>query len=133
MSALVGLFNRTPKDPAKQQNRQNIKEIRRLVKAKKYDDALRIGLDYLKNVPEHHDVLFIVGGVFYMQKKYKTAISYFDRALAIGSYDVEVLSLKANAHHCLGENKLAIQCCRKIKEIDPKNKFVLELLAKIGP
>ena len=63
-----------------------------------------------------------------MQNKYKTAISYFDKTLEISSYDIDVLLLKAYSHQKLGEQKRAIQCCDKIKEIDPKNKSVSELL-----
>ena len=129
---MVGLFNRTAKDPQKKKNTEKIKELRKLVKEKKYDQALKAGSEYLQKVPDHHDVLFIVGGIHYMQKKYKTAISYFEKALEIGSYDTDVLILKANAHYFIGENKRAIQCCDKIKEIDPKNKAVSELLKKIN-
>lgn len=66
-----------------------------------------------------------------MQNQYQTAISFFDKALKIGEYDTEVLILKANSHYQLGESKKAVQCCNKIKEIDPKNKAVAELLSKI--
>ena len=132
MNDLVGLFSRVPKDPQKKKNTEKIKELRKLVKEKKYDQALKTGREYLQQVPENHDVLFIVGGIYYIQKKYKNAISFFEKALDIGAYDTEVLILKANAHYFIGENKRAIQCCDKIKEIDPKNKAVSELLAKIN-
>jgi len=126
---LVGLFR--SKDPEKKKNVQKIKEIRKLVKEKKYDSALKSGLDYLRKMPHNHDVLFIVGGIYYMKNKHKSAISYFEKALEIGQYDTEVLLLKANSHFQLGEKKRAIECCDKIKEIDPKNKGVAELLEKI--
>lgn len=128
---MVGLFSRGSKDPQKKKNTEKIKEIRKLVKEKKYDQALKTGTEYLRKVPENHDVLFIMGGIYYMKKKYKMAISYFEKALQIGSYDTEVLILKANAHYFIGEYKRAIQCCDKIKEIDPKNKSVVELIEKI--
>lgn len=66
-----------------------------------------------------------------MRKQYNTAISYFEKSLEIGEYDTEVLLLKANAHYIQGQTKDAIQCCDKIREIDPKNKAVKELLEKI--
>jgi tetratricopeptide (TPR) repeat protein len=66
-----------------------------------------------------------------MKNKYQTAISYFEKALEIGTYDTDVLLLKANAHYFLGEYKKAIACCEKIKELDPKSKPVSELLSKI--
>ena len=131
MKKLVGLFSRSPKDPQKKKNVEKLKELRKLVKEKKYDHALRAGTEYLQKVPENNDVLFIVGSIYYMKNKFKTAISYFEKSLAIGTYDTEVLILKANAHYKLGEIKRTKECCEKIKEIDPKNKAVVELLQKI--
>jgi len=128
---MVGLFSRSPKDPQKKKNIQKLKEIRTLVREKKYDEALKSGRDYLQKVPYNHDVLFIVGGIYYMQSKYSIAISYFDKILEIATYDVAVLLLKAYSHQKLGENKRAIQCCEKIKEIEPKNKSVSELMAQL--
>ena len=131
MNILVGLFSRTPKDPLLKQNHEKFKEFKKLVKNKKYDQALRLGTDYLQKVPNHHDVLFMMGGIHYMKERYKTAISYFDRALEIGSYDVDVLLLKAYSHQKLNESKRAIHCCKKILEVDEKNKSVNELLKQL--
>ena len=129
---MTGLFSRAPKDPQKKKNAQKLKEIKKLVKEKKYADALKIGTIYLKKDPHNHDVLFTVGGIYYLQNKHKTAISYFEKALEIGSYDVDVLLLKAYSHQKLGENKRVIQCCETIKEIDPKNKSVINLLEELN-
>ncbi len=133
MTILVGLFNRTPKDPELKNNIKKFKEFKKLLKAKKYDESLKAGIELLKKVPNHHDALFMVGGIYYLKNKYKTAISYFDRSLEIGSYDIDVLLLKAYSHQKLGENKRAIQCCDKIREIDSKNKAVSELLKQLSP
>ena len=127
---MVGLFSKNPKNSEKQTSKKK-KELRKLVNQKQYDAALQIGSEILKKIPEENDVLFIVGGICYMKNKYRDAISYFEKALEIGAYDIEVLILKANSHYYLGEHKQAIQCCNKIKEIDPKNKAVSELLSKI--
>jgi tetratricopeptide (TPR) repeat protein len=129
---MTGLFSREPKDPQKKKNTKKLKEIKKLVKEKKYAEALKLGRDYLHKIPHNHDVLFTVGGIYYLQNKYKTAISYFEKALEIGTYDVDVLLLKAYSHQKLGENKRAIQCCEKIKEIDPKNKSVSNLLEELN-
>jgi tetratricopeptide (TPR) repeat protein len=129
---MTGLFSRAPKDPQKKKNTQKLKEIKKLVKEKKYAEALKSGRDYLHKMPDNHDVLFTVGGIYYLQNKYKTAISYFEKALEIGTYDVDVLLLKAYSHQKLGENKRAIQCCEKIQEIDPKNKSVSNLLEELN-
>ena len=129
---MVGLFSRTPKDPQAKENIQKFKEIKKLIKEKKYANALKSGTEYLTKNPHHHDVLFMVGGIYYMENKYKIAISYFDKSLEIGSYDVDVLLLKAYSHQKLDENKQAIQCCSKIQEINPKNKKVSELLKQLN-
>ena len=129
---MTGLFSRAPKDPQMKKNTQKLKEIKKLVKEKKYAEALKSGRDYLHKMPDNHDVLFTVGGIYYLQNKYKTAISYFEKALEIGTYDVDVLMLKAYSHQKLGENKRAIQCCEKIQEIDPKNKSVSNLLEELN-
>ena len=129
---MTGLFSRNPKDPQKKKNAQKLKEIKKLVKEKRYAEALKSGTDYLRKVPHNHDVLFTVGGIYYLQNKHKTAISYFEKALEIGTYDVDVLLLKAYSHQKLGENKRAIQCCEKIQEIDPKNKSVSNLLEELN-
>ncbi len=128
---MTGLFSREPKDPRRKKNVQKLKEVKKLVKEKKYAEALKSGTEYLQKVPGHHDVLFTVGGIYYLQNKYKTAISYFDKALDIGTYDVDVLLLKAYSHQKLGEPKLVVQCCDKIKEIDPKNRSVAKLLDEL--
>ena len=125
---MVGLFG---KNPEIKQISQKKKELRKLVKQKQYDAALKIGSEILQKIPEENDVLFIVGGIHHMKNQHKTAISYFEKSLEIATFDTEVLLLKANSHYYLGEHKQAIQCCNKIKEIDPKNKAVSELLLKI--
>lgn len=107
------------------------KELKKLVKQKQYDKALKIGNTILEKNPYEQDVLFIVGGIYYIQNKLKTAISYFDRSLEIAKFDTEGLLLKANAHFGLGEFKKAKQCCYSIQEIDSKNKAAKELLDKI--
>ncbi len=132
MTTLIGFFSKTPKDPQQKENIQKFKELKKLVKEKKYTVALKSGIEYLKKNPNHHDVLFIVGGIYYMKNKYKTAISYFDKSLEIGSHDIDVLLLKAYSHQKLDENKRVIQCCNKIKEIDPKNKEVFKLLKQLN-
>jgi len=128
---LVGLFSRTPKDPDLKNNIKKYKEFKKLLKEKKYTAALKSGTELLRKVPNHHDALFMVGSIYYLKNKYGTAITFFDRSLEIGEYDIDVLLLKAYSHQKLSENKRAIQCCEKIKEIDPKNKPVQQLLTEL--
>ncbi len=128
---MTGLFSRGPKDTTKKQVSERKKELRKLVKQKQYEKALKVGNEVLEKNPYEQDVLFIVGGIYYMENKLKTEISHFDRSLEIAQFDTELLLLKANAHFRLGELSKSKQCCEKIQEIDPKNKGVTELLEKI--
>ena len=125
---MVGLFSKNSKIKKISQKK---KELRKLVKQKQYDAALKMGSEILQKIPEENDVLFISGGIYYLKNNYSSAISYFEKSLEIATFDIEVLILKANSHYYLGEHKQAIQCCNKIREIDPKNKAVSELLSKI--
>ena len=124
------LFGRKKKDPKSKKAIELKKELRKLVKQKKYDEALKIGNKILEKIPHENDVLFIVGGIYYMRNRLKTAITFFDSALEIGEYDVQVLLLKANSHFQLGDIGKSKSCCEKIIEIDPKNKGVKELQEK---
>lgn len=128
---LVGLFGIGSRDPNKKNISKKKKELRKLVKEKKYDSAIRIGAEILKKNPNENDVLFIVGGIYYMKAKYRTAISYFEKSLEIATHDVEVLILNANCYFKLGNFSKAIHYCEIIREVDPKNKAVEELLEKI--
>ncbi len=129
---MVGLFNRIPRDPQLKVNTEKFKKFKKLVKAKKYPEALKLGLDYLEKVPYNHDVLFTLGGIYYLKNQYRNAISFFDRALETGDSDVEVLLLKAYSHQKLQENQLAIDCCKKIQVFDPKNKSVFNLISELN-
>ena len=128
---MTGLFQKGPKDHSKIKITQRKKELKKLVKQKQYDKALKTGSEILENSPHDLDVLFIVGGIFYMNNKLKKAISYFDRALEISEYDPQVLLLKANAHFRTNEFSKSVQCCEKIMEIDPKNKEAKDLLEEM--
>ena len=80
---MVGLFGFASKDPDKKNISKKKKELKKLVKEKKYDSALNIGAEILKKNPDENDVLFIMGGIYYIKGNYRTAISYFEKSLKI--------------------------------------------------
>ena len=88
---MTGLFGRTSKDPNLKTNVKKFKEFKKLLQAKKYDESLKAGLNLLKTAPNHHDALFMVGSIYYLKNKHRVAVSYFDKSLGIGEYDVDVL------------------------------------------
>lgn len=127
------MFGRKPADPKAKENAKLAKEFKNMVKSKDYDMALKAGSAYLARVPNNHDVLFAMGGIHYMRSQFRAAMPYFDRALKIGEYDTEVLLLKARSHVKLAEPRKAVQCCKKILEVDPKNAEAKGMLATLGP
>lgn len=129
---MVGLFKKSNNLSEKKILLQKKKELKKLVKEKQYDKVLRLGSEILEKAQDDLDVLFIVGGIYYMQGKHKTAVSYLDKVLGISSYDPEALILKANSMYKLGNYAESEICCNKIKEIDPKNKAANELLEKLS-
>ena len=129
---MVGFFKKSPEQIERKKALLRKKELKKLVKEKKYDKVISVGNEILKKIPHDLDVLFIIGGIYYMKNKHKTAISYFDQVLEISEYDPEILLLKANSLFKLGQVEQSRKCCEKIKEIDPKNKAVAELLLKIN-
>lgn len=129
---MVGLFKKSPQQIERKKAILRKKELKKLVKEKKYDKVIKLGTEILETIPEENDTLFILGGIYYMKNKHKIALKYFDRALRMTSYDPEILLLKANSLFNLSRFEESIACCNKIKETDPKNKDVIELLAKIN-
>ena len=129
---MTGLFSKGSKNKDAKYLRSKKSELKKLVKEKKYSEVFKIGSEILEKNPDDLDVLFILGGLYYMNEKFSKAIPYFDKVLETSSFDPEALLLKANSHFKLGQYKISISCCEKIKEVDPKNKEILELLEKIS-
>ena len=129
---MVGFFKKSPQQIERKKAILRKKELKKLVKDKKYDQVLKVGSEILEKIPEENDVLFIMGGIYYMKNKHKTAVQFFDRALRMTSYDPEILILKANSLFKLGKIEESILCCKKIQEFDPKNNEVKKLLDKIN-
>lgn len=128
---MTGLFKKQKEEKPTKFLKTKKSELKKLVKEKKYDKVFKIGEEILKKYPDDMDVLFILGGLFYIRGKFSMAINHFDRLLETSSYDPEALLLKAKSHYSLGQFAESKDSCEKILEIDPKNKEVLKILEKI--
>jgi len=116
---LVGLFS-YPK-----------RKLRKLVKEGEYKEAVEFGKSLEEKNPNDADLLFIMGGLFYILKDAKPALHYFDRVLEIIGVDQETLLLKANVHVFLKEFDIAIKCCNKVLEVDSDNMEAKNLLEQL--
>ena len=119
MIKLVGLFS-YPK-----------RKLRKLVKEGEYKEAVQFGKSLEEKNPNDSDLLFIMGGLFYILKDAKTALNYFDRVLEIIGYDQETLLLKANVHIFLSEFEIAIECCNKVLDVDFENMEAKNILDRM--
>ena len=119
MIKLVGLFS-YPK-----------RKLRKLVKEGEYKEAVEFGKSLEEKNPNDADLLFIMGGLFYILNDAKTALNYFDRVLEIIGYDQETLLLKANVHVFLKEFDVATECCNKVLDVDNDNMDAKDILKKI--
>lgn len=115
-------------DPVRKRNATIAKEVRQLAKEGRYDEALKVGIRYLHDVPDNQDVLFVVGGILYVKRRYTSALQYLERALEIGRYDPEALAVKAECHFKLEQMSRARQCWRDLLEVDPDNIRAREML-----
>ena len=118
---MVGLFN-NPK-----------RKMRKLVDDGDYEGALELGhsLENEKKYQHDEQLLFIIGSVYYILGDADNSLKYLDKSLEINSYDTEALLLKTNVHIHLKEKETAIDCCRRILDIDEENWQVKDLLSDL--
>jgi len=107
------------------------RRLRKLVKEGEYKEAVEFGKSLEEKNPNDADLLFIMGGLFYILKDAKPALNYFDRVLEINGVDQETLLLKANVHVFLKEFDIAIECCNKVLEVDFENMEAKNLLERL--
>ena len=107
------------------------RKLRKLIQQGEYEDAIEYGNSLETKFSQDTDFLFIMGSLFYILEDAKKTLHYFDRSLEIKSDDVETLHLKANVHLHLEENDVALDCCRRILEIDPKHRESIEIVEKL--
>ena len=109
------------------------RKLRKLVKEGEYKDAVEFGKSLEQKNPNDSDLLFIMGGLFYILKDAKTSLNYFERVLEINGHDQETLLLKADVHVFLKEFDAAIECCNKVLDDDFENMEAKNILERIHP
>ena len=113
---MTGLFKSNPR-----------RKLRKLVKEKKYDEALKYGHGIEKTLEHDPDISFIIGTIYFILGDAKKTIYYMDKTLEIGQYDIDALSIKASVFLNQKNKSGARKCCETIRDIDPKNKALKEI------
>ena len=116
---MVGLFKK-PK-----------RHLKKLLKEGEYDEAITFGMNLESEFSDDHDFMFIMGSAFSIVDDFKRALPYFEKAFELDNDDVENLSLKTNAHLALEQKDEAIDCCKRIVKLQPKNSEAQSLLEKL--
>tara|TARA_B000000475_G_scaffold259264_1_gene242029 strand:+ start:641 stop:1033 length:393 start_codon:yes stop_codon:yes gene_type:complete len=123
---LTGLFN-NPRRHLRTLIKQARKEKDSAKRNKKYDEALEYGHGIEKKLEHDPDIAFIIGTIYYIKGDSEKTLEYMDKTLEIGIFDLDALAIKASVYLNLKNKDKVIECCDKIKELDPKNKSLLEI------
>ena len=107
------------------------RHIKKLLRDGEYDEAISYGLNLESEYSDDHDFMFILGSAFFIVDDAKRALPYFEKAFELDNNDVETLTLKTNVHLALEQKDEAIDCCRRVVKLEPKNTEAQELLEKL--
>jgi len=107
------------------------RRIKKLLKDGEYDEAITYGMNLESEYSDDHDFMFIMGSAFSLVDDFKRALPYFERAFHLDKNDIENLTLKTIAHLALEQKNEAIQCCKLIVQLQPKNSEAQKLLDEL--
>jgi len=116
---MVGLF------------KQPKRRLKKLLKDGEYDEAVAFGKSLESQYSDDPDFMFIMGSVFLIVEDFKKALPYFEKAFQLDGTDIETLTLKTNIHLALGQKDEAINCCRHILKLQPKNSEAQKILDEL--
>ena len=104
------------------------RRLKKLLKEGEYDEAVKFGKSLESEYHDDPDFMFIMGSVYFIVDDAKKALPYFEKSLLLNNADVETLTLKTNVHLALQQKDNAIDCCRLILKLQPKNSEAQTLL-----
>ncbi len=107
------------------------RHLKKLLRDGEYDEAVAFGKNLESEYSNDHDFMFIMGSVYFIVDDAKKALPYFEKAFQLDTTDVENLTLKTNVHLALEQKDEAIDCCKCIIKLEPKNSEAQELLEKL--
>ncbi|MFB5624128.1 MAG: tetratricopeptide repeat protein [Nitrosopumilus sp.] len=107
------------------------RHLKKLLRDGEYNEAVAFGTNLESDYSDDHDFMFIMGSVFLIVDDFKRALPYFQKAFELDNDDVENLTLKTNVHLALEQKEEAIDCCRRIIKLEPKNTEAQSLLEEL--
>jgi tetratricopeptide (TPR) repeat protein len=107
------------------------RRLKKLIREGEYVEAIEFANSLESEFSDDPDFMFIMGGVYVILEEPKKALPYYEKAIQLDNSDVETLKLKTNVHLALQQKDEAIDCCKRILELEPKNYQAQELLEEL--
>ena len=107
------------------------RRLKKLIREGEYVEAIEFGNSLESKFSDDPDFMFIMGGVYFILEDAKKALPYYEKAVQLDNNDVETLKLKTDVHLALEQKNKAIDCCKRIIELEPKNYEAKELLEEL--
>ncbi len=107
------------------------RRLKKLIREGEYVQAIELGNSLESKFSDDPDFMFIMGGIYVILDDVKKALPYFEKAVQLDNYDIELLKLKTDVHLKLQQKDEAIVCCKRILELEPKNLDAKELLEEL--
>jgi len=107
------------------------RRLKKLIREGEYVEAIEFGNSLESKFSDDPDFMFIMGGLYVILEDAKKALPYYEKAVQLDNNDVETLKLKTDVHLSLQQKDNAIDCCKRILELEPKNYEAQELLEEL--
>ena len=107
------------------------RHLKKLIKDGEYVEAIEFGKSIASKFSQDYDYMFIMASIYYILEDHKKALPYFEKAHDLNNTDIETLTLKTNSHLALQQKNEAIDCCKQILKLEPKNYEAQGLLEKL--
>ena len=107
------------------------RRLKKLLKDGEYGEAITFGKSLESEYADDADFMFIMGSVYFIVEDAKKALPYFEKSFQLNNDDVETLTLKTNVHLALQQKYKAVDCCKLILKLQPKNSEAQALLDEL--
>ena len=111
--------------------KQPKRHLKKLVRDGEYVDAIVFGKNLEPEYSDDSDFMFIMGSIYFIVDDAIKALPYFEKSFQLNADDVEMLTLKTNVHLALQQKDDAIDCCKRIIKLEPKNSEAESLLVQL--
>jgi tetratricopeptide (TPR) repeat protein len=94
------------------------------------DKVIKITTEAIRQVPQHPQFHFYLGGAYYQQKKYREALAVFEKGLETATFEnplleSDFLAQVGDLNHLLGNTEAAFENYEKALKLNPQNLPVL--------